>query len=113
MLRMVIVPSRVVIMIEPIKLADMLLGDVRDSPHHDFFLCPETYDYYPSLVIKLQDPARLFRIVTYPDGKRNTSYHCTGTATGNLNLSLETLMDTIRTERPECMEWLLFHPEWL
>jgi len=95
---------------DPVMLHDNELYD-RDSTHHDFFLCAETTYYYPSLVIKLHD--RLIRIVTYPDCKHKTIYHISYSSNIAEDLQSETLIDMLRSERPECLEWLLFHPEWL
>lgn len=105
-------------MIEPTSL-DIIDGyGSCDTPDSDFFLCPETYEYYPSLVIELTKPDRRFRIVVYPDNKFRTRFHLTiigGTDKPDqlVDSSSSEMLDPLREERPECFEWLLFHPEWL
>lgn len=100
-------------MIEPRLIAqgydfdDHIIDLVRTT---DFFIEEDHPDFYPCLAIVIGDT--IYRSVMYDgtDSKHSFFYYV-----GNIvqYISREEFISAVQDGRPECFDWLLFHPEWL
>lgn len=97
-------------MIEPKIIRYEVSNDfIIFKEHGDFFIEPETDNCYSALVIVID--GSMFRSIKYAD--YGCTFHQYLSDRSYRMMPKEEFISVIQASRPECFEWLLFHPEWM